>query len=252
MQAHIGPDDAAAVHEALGLVDAIRDLLDDAPALGLALGVDLLNRGQERVAPEAREELVEAPVRQLAAGDLRTHVAERAIGKANVIANDLDEQFVRLAFLVHLELIELQAFQPGIGHARSRAKSGAEFVEVNLQGGLLSLAAQFAKQEEPELAKLIAGLQRVRVNVVGLDDGNRDSVTQRATAVAKLGDTTAKMHLALSKLRDEIDRARAAVATVDLDAPFAGVPFLLKDAVLLAASLVLLRKRPVFSTLLTR
>jgi MoaA/NifB/PqqE/SkfB family radical SAM enzyme len=51
--------------------------------------------------------------------------------------------------------------------------AGGEFVEVNLKGNLLSMVAGVAGKEEPEVADLLKGLEAVRVNVIGLDEGNR-------------------------------------------------------------------------------
>lgn len=58
-----------------------------------------------------------------------------------------------------------------------------QFVEVNVKGALLKLAAQFTRKEEPEVAELIASIQQVRVNVVGLGDDNRADVTSRLGAM---------------------------------------------------------------------
>src|SRR5436190_1916895 len=57
--------------------------------------------------------------------------------------------------------------------------AGREFVEVNLSGTLLSMAAHLAPKDDPDVAKLLSGLQEVRVNVVGLGDENREEVTDR-------------------------------------------------------------------------
>lgn len=57
--------------------------------------------------------------------------------------------------------------------------AGRQFVQVDLDGSLLRLAATFADKKDPEIAKLIGGLKRVRVNVVGLDDNNRASTRER-------------------------------------------------------------------------
>lgn len=62
---------------------------------------------------------------------------------------------------------------------------GHEFVEVELDGGLLKLASMFLDKHDPEIGKLVANLERVRVNVVGLDDTNRASTTERVEAVRR-------------------------------------------------------------------
>ena len=63
------------------------------------------------------------------------------------------------------------------------AADGGQFVEVNIKGNLLNMAARLAAKEEPELADLLKGIQSIRVNVVGLDDGNRAETQARIKAV---------------------------------------------------------------------
>jgi hypothetical protein len=65
----------------------------------------------------------------------------------------------------------------------SPPKSGAEFVEVNISSGLLSMASRLVPKDEPEVAKLLGGLQRIHVNVVGLDDDNRADIEKRAKKI---------------------------------------------------------------------
>jgi hypothetical protein len=63
------------------------------------------------------------------------------------------------------------------------SSAGGQFVEVNLKGNLLAMAAQFAQREAPEVADLLRGLQMIRVNVIGLKDDNRDEVRDRIAAI---------------------------------------------------------------------
>lgn len=58
-----------------------------------------------------------------------------------------------------------------------------QFVEVNMKGAMLKLAAQLTKKSEPDVADLLSGIQQVRVNVVGLDADNRDAITKRISEV---------------------------------------------------------------------
>jgi hypothetical protein len=58
-----------------------------------------------------------------------------------------------------------------------------EFVEVNLSTGMLKFAAKLVAHEEPEAAELIAGLKRIRVNVIGMDDSNRAGTMQTIDSV---------------------------------------------------------------------
>jgi hypothetical protein len=70
--------------------------------------------------------------------------------------------------------------------AFSPSKNGSQFVEVNLSSGMIALAAGLAKGE-PEVAELLKGIEGVRVNVIGLNDENRESV------LSKLSDIRASM-----------------------------------------------------------
>jgi hypothetical protein len=73
--------------------------------------------------------------------------------------------------------IDFGAFTP--------APSGAEFVEVNIPANLIALAARFVEKEEPDIAKLLNSIKLVRVNVIGLDDKNREEISQRVQKVRK-------------------------------------------------------------------
>ncbi|HUG12813.1 MAG TPA: DUF4252 domain-containing protein [Opitutaceae bacterium] len=61
--------------------------------------------------------------------------------------------------------------------------AGRQFVEVNLQPNLISLAAKIVSKQEPQVAELLRNIKHVRVNVVGLDDTNRGTVDQKMQAV---------------------------------------------------------------------
>lgn len=60
-----------------------------------------------------------------------------------------------------------------------------EFVEVNLPGGLISLAARLVEKDQPDVAQLLNGLKLVHVNVIGLDDDNRAAILERVQKVRK-------------------------------------------------------------------
>jgi Skp family chaperone for outer membrane proteins len=60
-----------------------------------------------------------------------------------------------------------------------------EFVEVNLSAGMLKFASKLAAREEPEAAALIAGLKHVRVNVVSLDDSNRQDMIDHIQSIRR-------------------------------------------------------------------
>ena len=61
--------------------------------------------------------------------------------------------------------------------------SGGQFVEVNVKSTLLALAARLTEKQEPEVADLLRNLKSVRVNVVGVDDGNRADLAARLKKV---------------------------------------------------------------------
>ena len=65
----------------------------------------------------------------------------------------------------------------------SPPSSGGEFVEVNLGNQLISLAARLVPKEQREVANLLNSVQLVRVNVIGLDAGNRDELKNRAQKI---------------------------------------------------------------------
>ncbi len=60
---------------------------------------------------------------------------------------------------------------------------GGEFVEVNVPPNLIALGASLVEKDEPDVAKLLYGLKRVRVNVIGLDENNRAEMKKRAQKV---------------------------------------------------------------------
>jgi len=65
----------------------------------------------------------------------------------------------------------------------SPPEGGGQFVEVNIKGNLISMAARLAQREEPEIAELLRGLKLVRVNVIGLDQDNRAEIEDRVSGI---------------------------------------------------------------------
>ena len=61
--------------------------------------------------------------------------------------------------------------------------TNGELVEINLSNDMLAMALQLVGKGQPDLTEALAGLHSVRVNVVGLDDQNREEVTARIKAV---------------------------------------------------------------------
>jgi len=61
--------------------------------------------------------------------------------------------------------------------------TNGELVEINLNSETIAIATQVAGKSQPDLADLLGGLHSVRVNVVGLDNQNREEVTARMKTV---------------------------------------------------------------------
>ena len=60
---------------------------------------------------------------------------------------------------------------------------GGEFVEIQINSNLLSLAAQTVEQEAPEVGKLLRNVELIRVNVIGLSDANRADMVKRVRQI---------------------------------------------------------------------
>lgn len=76
--------------------------------------------------------------------------------------------------------------EPGyidIGKLMPSAKG--EYVEVNLSPAMLKFAAKIAAKQEPEAAELIGNLKRVRVNVVSMDDSNRQATIDQIDGIRR-------------------------------------------------------------------
>jgi hypothetical protein len=61
----------------------------------------------------------------------------------------------------------------------SPAQSGGQFVEVNIGDNLIGIVTKLAATREPEVAELLGGLKRIRVNVIGMDEANRGEIGTR-------------------------------------------------------------------------
>src|SRR6266516_5271712 len=61
--------------------------------------------------------------------------------------------------------------------------SGGEFVEVNVNSTLISMAVRLVEKDQPEVAELLRGLQLVRVNVIGLNEDNRAEIVKRVKTI---------------------------------------------------------------------
>ena len=61
--------------------------------------------------------------------------------------------------------------------------TNGELVEINLSNDMISMALQLAGKGQPDFTEALSGLHSIRVNVVGLDDQNREEVTTRMKSV---------------------------------------------------------------------
>jgi Domain of unknown function (DUF4252) len=61
--------------------------------------------------------------------------------------------------------------------------TNGELVQINLSGDTIAMALQLAGKGQPDLAEALSGLHSISVNVVGLDDQNREEVTARMKSV---------------------------------------------------------------------
>lgn len=62
---------------------------------------------------------------------------------------------------------------------------GGEFVEVNVTSSLISMATKFLERDQPDVAKVLNGIQLVRVNVIGLNNENRPDIEARVQGIRK-------------------------------------------------------------------
>jgi hypothetical protein len=60
---------------------------------------------------------------------------------------------------------------------------GGEFVEIQINSNLLSLAAQLVEKQEPAAAKLVRSVELIHVNVIGLNDANRADTVKRVRQI---------------------------------------------------------------------
>lgn len=64
-------------------------------------------------------------------------------------------------------------------------ENGSQFVEVNVPGSLLAMASRVVEKQEPQIAQLLGGLQLIHVNVIGLNDSNREEMQKRASRIGQ-------------------------------------------------------------------
>lgn len=101
----------------------------------------------------------------------------------NLLRSSLAAATLSLALTTFASAAEAQSGAIDIGQLMPSAKG--EFVEINLSSAMLKFAARIAARQEPEAAELIRNLKSIRVNVVGLDDTNRDSTIEQIEGVRR-------------------------------------------------------------------
>ncbi len=81
--------------------------------------------------------------------------------------------------------------------------NGGEFVEVNLTSTIIGFAASLVEKEDAELAKLIRGVQLVKVNVIGLDEQNRGELEKRVQRIRKEMDSKGWERVVTARQKDQ-------------------------------------------------
>jgi Domain of unknown function (DUF4252) len=61
--------------------------------------------------------------------------------------------------------------------------TNGELVEINLTSDMIAMAMQLAGKGQPDFTEALSGLHSISVNVVGMDDQNREEVMARMKAV---------------------------------------------------------------------
>lgn len=73
----------------------------------------------------------------------------------------------------------LSAQDGAVAFGEFRPAASGEFVQIHLPRNLIQFAARLAAEEEPAAAELLRGINGVHVNVVSLDDSNREATLAR-------------------------------------------------------------------------
>jgi hypothetical protein len=101
----------------------------------------------------------------------------------NLIRTSLAAASLALALTVAARAADAEPGFVDIGKLMPSAQG--KFVEINLSSGMLKFAARIASHQEPETAELLAGLKRIRVNVVGLDEANRAGTIEKIEGIRR-------------------------------------------------------------------
>ncbi|MCI0535410.1 MAG: DUF4252 domain-containing protein [Verrucomicrobiales bacterium] len=96
-----------------------------------------------------------------------------------------------IAALIAATALNTQAANPAPGYIDfgKFPSSNGEFVEIDLKGNLLSMVRRLTQKEESGVGDLLSGLHSIRVNVIGLNEENREDVEKRVKAIRTELDT---------------------------------------------------------------
>jgi len=76
--------------------------------------------------------------------------------------------------------------EPGyVDFGKIASSSSGQYVNIELPTGLMKFAAKLSSKKDPEAAAMLGSIKHVRVNVVTLDEANRDEILGRITTVRK-------------------------------------------------------------------
>ena len=92
---------------------------------------------------------------------------------------------IALALWAGLTQVGLLAAAPAgyVDFGKFTPGPGSEFVEVNVNSNLIAMVTKLAGKAQPEVTQLLQGLQGIRVNVIGLNDDNREDIESRVKAI---------------------------------------------------------------------
>src|SRR5262249_26348632 len=139
---------AVIVEKAFRLVCPVWNLRDEGAHLAVGRVPDLVDAGFHGLAPISLEQLAEAAHAELAAGDLRTQIAECRLRKAQIVVDDLPERIVALAGVVDLERAKLEPLLIDLG-GLDRAEANPHAADIDPVGA--------ARSEGDNLAVVEAG-----------------------------------------------------------------------------------------------
>ena len=105
----------------------------------------------------------------------------------------------------------------------------AKYVDIQVSHTLISLASHFVQKEQPEVASLLRSVELIRLNVIGLNDENRDEMVKRVREIrARLDQQGWQRVIVVQQKSGETvgiyvkTGAGDAVQPVDSDGPFSG------------------------------